>query len=119
MPAPQQSRPRETVYLLLCHDAPGSHLPRELHMRGHLEFIERNIDRIVVGGPALDGESKIDSSVIVLRAASEQEARDFMKGDPYFQNGVWARIDVRRFRAVCGTALGGVTWEPVLGAASA
>lgn len=113
MSAPDETRPRETVFLLVCHDAPGSEAPRQAHMRGHLAFIERNIDRILVAGPALAEGGAIDASVFVVRAADEPGARALLAGDPYFQNGVWVRIEARRFRAVCGTAMGGITWDPV------
>ncbi len=111
--APAETRPRETVFLLVCHDAPGSAAPREAHMHGHLAFIERHVDRILVAGPALDAANAIDASVFVVRAADEADARALIEGDPYFQNGVWARIEARRFRAVCGSAMGGITWAPV------
>jgi uncharacterized protein YciI len=111
--APAETRPRETVFLLVCHDAPGSARPREAHMRGHLAFIERHIDRILVAGPALAEGGAIDASVFVVRAADEAGARALLAGDPYFQNGVWAQVEARRFRAVCGSALGGITWDPV------
>ena len=111
--APVETRPRETVFLLVCHDAPGSAGPREAHMRGHLAFIERHIDRILVAGPALAEGGAIDASVFVVRASDETEARALLAGDPYFQNGVWAHVEARRFRAVCGSALGGITWDPV------
>jgi len=111
--APAETRPRQTVFLLVCHDAPGSAPPRAAHMHGHLAFIERHVDRILVAGPALDAANAIDASVFVVRAADEADARALLEGDPYFQNGVWARIEARRFRAVCGSAMGGITWAPV------
>lgn len=111
--APAETRPRETVFLLLCHDAPGSAGPRVAHMHGHLAFIERHVDRILVAGPALNDTGAIDASVLVVRATDEADARALLQGDPYFWGGVWARIEARRFRAVCGDAVGGITWDPV------
>ncbi len=102
------------MFLLLCHDAPGSALARESHMTGHLAYIERNIERFLVAGPALDASNAIDASVFVVRAADEAAARALLAGDPYHRAGVWSRIEVRRFRAVCGTGMGGITWESVL-----
>jgi uncharacterized protein YciI len=113
MPAPAQSKPRETVFLLHCHDAPGSAQPREVHMQGHLAWIERHIDRYLVAGPALDAQGAIDASVLIVRASDEADARALLEGDPYFRAGVWQRVEVTRFRAVCGTSMGGVTWAPV------
>jgi len=110
MPAPAASRERETLYLLLCHDAPGSAAPRETHMQGHLDFIAANLSTIALGGPRSDGVSAIDGSVLLIRAGSASAARAFVAGDPYFKAGVWARIEVHPMRAVCGSYIGGVTW---------
>lgn len=110
MPAPAATLPRETLYLLLCSDAPGSEGPREREMQGHLRFIESNIDRIAVAGPRADAGRPIDGSVLVVRAGSADDARALLEGDPYFRAGVWARIDIHPFRAVCGTFVGGTTW---------
>ena len=78
--APAETRPRETVFLLVCHDAPGSAAPREAHMHGHLAFIERHVDRILVAGPALDAANAIDASVFVVRAADEADAQGVAPG---------------------------------------
>jgi uncharacterized protein YciI len=114
MAGPAETRPRETLFLLLCHDAPGAAALRETHLRSHLAFIERHIARILVAGPAVDDAGAIEASVYVLRAGDEDDARALLARDPYFQNGVWAQVDARRFRGVCGTGIGGITWDSVL-----
>lgn len=111
---PAATRPRETLYLLCCEDAPGSAQPRAQHMRDHLAHIERHLDRIMVAGPALDGSGLIDASVFVVRAADEADARALLAADPYYRAGVWSRVAVRCFRGVCGTGMGGLTWDSVL-----
>ncbi len=110
MPAPTATRPRETLWLLLCIDAAGSAEPREREMQGHLRFIEQNLERIAVAGPRSDGQHPIDGSILLVRADSAAAARALIEGDPYYRAGVWARIEVHPFRAVCGTYVGGTTW---------
>lgn len=110
MPGPAATRPRETYHLLVCTDAPGSDAPREREMQGHLRFIERHIERIALAGPRTDGKQPIDGSIFVIRADSEEDARALLMHDPYFQAGVWERIDIHPFRAVCGRLIGGTTW---------
>lgn len=110
MPAPAATRQRETLYLLVCSDAPGSEIPREREMQDHLRFIEQNLERIAVAGPRTDGGTPIDGSILVVRAESPDAARALVEGDPYYRAGVWARIDIHPFRAVCGTFVGGTTW---------
>lgn len=110
MPVPVATRPRETLYLLVCVDAPGSEVPRESHLDAHLRHIETHIERISLAGPRTDGTTPIDGSILVIRAESADAARALIESDPYFNAGVWARIDVHPFRAVCGTLVGGTTW---------
>jgi hypothetical protein len=110
---PAATRPRETLFLLVCRDAPGSATPREAAMREHLAHVERLGERIVVAGPALDAAGRIDASVFVLRAADAAAARALLETDPYFSAGVWGSIELRTFRAVCGSAVGGITWDSV------
>jgi uncharacterized protein YciI len=112
--SPAETRPRETLFLLTCEDAPDSAELRALHMRGHLAHIERHIDRIMVAGPALDRNGTIHASVFVVRAGDEADARALLAADPYYRGGVWSQVAVRCFRGVCGTGMGGVTWESVL-----
>lgn len=104
---------RRTLFLVICHDAPGSAEPRETFMQGHLAHIERNLDRYLIAGPALDADGVIDGSILVLHAADEDDARQLMESDPYWRGGAWARIEIRRFRGVCGSAVGGITWPAV------
>jgi uncharacterized protein YciI len=79
-------------------------------MQGHLRFIETHVERIAVAGPRTDGKQPIDGSILVVRADSAEDARALLEGDPYYRAGVWERIDVHPFRAVCGTLVGGTTW---------
>lgn len=110
MPAPAEVRPRETLFMLLCRDAPGSAPLRETHMQGHLAFIDRSLARIAVAGPFPDGRGGIQGSLFLIRAASEDDALAFLEGDPYRRSGVWGAVEVQKFRAVAGTWMGGTTW---------
>ncbi len=107
------TRPRRTLYLATCHDAEGSAQPREQYMRDHLAHIERHIERFVVAGPAIDADGCINGSILVIDAADEADARRLIEADPYWQHGAWSRVDIRRFRGVCGSVVGGITWRPV------
>lgn len=82
-------------------------------MQAHLAWIERHEERYLVAGPAMDAHGAIHSSVLVVRGADEADARALIEGDPYHCAGVWARVDLTPFRAVCGVAVGGVTWDRV------
>jgi uncharacterized protein YciI len=107
------TRPRRTLFLVTCHDAAGAAEPRETYMREHLAHIERHIDRYVVAGPAVDADGRIDGSILIIDAADEAAARSLLEADPYWLHGAWSRIDIRRFRGVCGSVVGGITWPAV------
>lgn len=110
VPAPAATKLRETLWLVIATDCDGSAESRERHLSGHLDYIERHIARYAIAGPSTDGASTIDASVLLVRASDAADARALIEGDPYFAGGVWARLDVRPMRAVCGTYIGGVTW---------
>lgn len=111
---PSPTRPRETVFLVIAHDAENSAPARQSAMLGHLSHMEAHIDRYLLAGPAFVADNLINASVLIVRAVDEQAARALIETDPYFRAGVWRHLEIRSFRAVCGTAMGGITWDSVL-----
>jgi len=53
---------------------------------------------ITVGGPLVsdDGVSPI-GSLMVLEAPDRATAENFNRADPFHKNGVWGKIEIRRF----------------------
>ena len=53
---------------------------------------------ITVGGPLVsdDGLSSI-GSLMVVEAADRTTAEKFNHADPFHQNGVWGKVEIRRF----------------------
>ena len=62
---------------------------RRLHTAGQL----------VLGGALQD---PMDAGVLVLRAASKDEALALLADDPYQLNGVWTKITAREWSVVVG-----------------
>ena len=56
-----------------------------------------------------DGE--IFGSFFLVAADSEEEAWEFMNGDPYISSGMYETITVSHFVPACGKLLGGVIWD--------
>lgn len=83
---------------------------RKEHLKDHLSYAETIIDRIAVGGPLRQGDGPDHGSLIVLKVASEAEARGILEGDPYFRAGVWEDIRILPFRGVVGEWVGGKSW---------
>lgn len=58
----------------------------EATLSEHFEYLERSLEegRLILAGPCLDGEF----GVVVFRAATEQAAVEFMRGDPAVRCGL-------------------------------
>jgi catechol 2,3-dioxygenase-like lactoylglutathione lyase family enzyme/uncharacterized protein YciI len=86
--------PAETVWFAEARFAPDAADRRGPFRQEHLERIARlRADGVVVeGGAFLDA---LTTSVVIIRAASEEAARAVMEGDPYVAQGIWTEISIR------------------------
>lgn len=98
-----------SLWAIYSWDGPDAARLREEHLAAHLAYAERIAPSIRVGGPLRDGDAFL-GSLIILEAADEAEARAALDADPYCQAGVWSRTEIKPFRAVIGTWVGGKTW---------
>jgi uncharacterized protein YciI len=111
---PVVPRPAQTCFAFTCFDGPEAPSLRVRDLEGHLAHIEANWERYLIAGPARDPEQPtINGSILLVFADSLDEAWSLMRGDPYFNNGQFARIDVRQFSPAVGLAIGGKTWTDV------
>jgi uncharacterized protein YciI len=64
----------------------------------HLKSAKNYGVTIVVGGPLVadDGKTSI-GSLMVLDVPDRATAEKFNSADPFRKNGIWAKIDIRRF----------------------
>lgn len=62
---------------------------RRLHAEGHL----------LLGGAL---QNPLDAGVLVIRAATEDDARALLADDPYQTNGIWTKIAIREWSIVVG-----------------
>jgi hypothetical protein len=93
------------LYVIFGQDAPGSLAIRRRVRALHLERIAALSDtgRVVIAGPcpAADspdpGEAGFTASVIIAEFESLQAAQDWVAGDPYVTEGVFASYEVRPF----------------------
>jgi uncharacterized protein len=93
------------LYVIVGQDAPGALAIRRRVRARHLERIAVLADagRVAIAGPcpAIDspepGEAGYSGSVIIAEFDSLQSARDWVAGDPYVTEGVFATWDVRPF----------------------
>jgi uncharacterized protein len=64
----------------------------------HLKTAKDNGVVIVVGGPLVgdDGKTSI-GSLMVLDVADRAAAEKFNGADPFAKNGIWSKVEIRRF----------------------
>lgn len=88
----------DVIFAILGEDGPDAPRLRQQHRAAHLERVEAlNAEgRMVLAGPFSDGSG----SLIVIEAASQQEAEDWIAADPYVTGGVFVRHTVRPFHRV-------------------
>ena len=53
---------------------------------------------MVMGGPLVadDGSGSV-GSLMVFEAADRASVETFNRADPFFKNGVWAKVEIQRF----------------------
>jgi uncharacterized protein len=86
------------LFVIIGHDARGSEQKRPQLRPAHLAHLGEldGQGRLVLAGPFTDG----DGSLIVLEAASLEEAWQLVARDPYVANGVFESVEVRPFKQV-------------------
>ena len=87
-----------TVFTL---DNPNAADKRKTVHGAHVEHLKNAKNygvTITVGGPLVsdDGASSI-GSLMVLEVPDRASAEKFNRADPFHQNGVWGKVEIRRF----------------------
>lgn len=95
-------------YAIEGYDAPGA-LPKRMAARpGHLARLTalRDQGRLLLAGPcpAIDAEDPgpagFSGSIVIAEFDSLETAQAWAQADPYMEQGVYLRVDVRPFRKV-------------------
>ena len=94
------------LYAIMAEDAPNS-LERRLALRPqHLPRVQQlaNEGRLLCGGafPAIDsldpGPAGFTGSLIVAEFPSLEEAEAWVKADPFYTEGIYAKVVVKPYR---------------------
>jgi uncharacterized protein YciI len=86
-------------FLIVARDKPGQAQTRAQTRPNHLAYVEANLSRLIAAGALLDdgGELAI-GSMYVIDTDVRAEAESFIANDPYSAAGLFASIDVTRWR---------------------
>lgn len=85
----------ESVWLVEATYAPDAAETRTPFRAEHLAGIAANLasGRFIEAGAFAD----VSASVVLVRADSEEEALEAVRGDVYLRNGVWVELRARPF----------------------
>ncbi|MEO1038447.1 MAG: YciI family protein [Pseudomonadota bacterium] len=100
------------VYAVICRDDPARAQVRENRLSDHLAFVEAHFERYAIAGPLLQPDGRMQSSLFLIYAQDEADARAFMSADPYVADGLYASMEYQRFVPAAGDWIGGVIWRP-------
>ena len=66
----------------------------------HAEFIDQRVDEvfILMGGPLVDEGGMPHGALLVVHAEDENEVRDKLKNDPWFEKGILKLESVMRWQ---------------------
>ena len=89
------------LFSVFTLDNPSAADKRKAVHSAHIAHLKSAKDygvTITVGGPLVsdDGASAI-GSLMVLDAPDRAAAEKFNRADPFYKNGVWAKVEIQRF----------------------
>lgn len=87
------------LFAIVLNDAVGSDAARQEHHAGHVAHFGAHKANIALAGPLADEQGDSVGSLVVYQADTEQDARDFIQGDPFYDAGVWKEVSITRFKA--------------------
>lgn len=71
---------------------------REEHLKLAKNYADRGL--LVIGGALAD---PADEAILVFKTESEKEVAEFARQDPYVQNGLIAKTEIRKWSVVIGS----------------
>lgn len=86
-------------YAIMFTDDPGV-LEKKKAMRPiHVEYVTKNASRIIAsGGFFPDDDDFPNGGLILLDTDIRQEAVDYIENDPFFQNGIFSKYTLTKWR---------------------
>lgn len=90
------------LFVLFCIDKPGSLDLRMATREAHLAYMRDKADLLKLGGPLLDEQGQMAGSMLIVDVPDRAAAIALNAQDPYTLAGLWARVDVKTFRATLG-----------------
>jgi uncharacterized protein len=85
------------LYAMIAHDRPNG-LEQRIGLRtDHFNYLNSLGDKVVFAGALFGNADKMDGSLMVLEAASLEEAKALVSGDPFVVQGLYVTYEVKRW----------------------
>jgi uncharacterized protein len=86
------------LFIVQFEDHPNVSELREKLFASHIEFLDRNKDRVLVPGSMREVPSdKPVGGLWIVEAADEAEVREIFNDDPFWVNGMRAHVKIHRW----------------------
>ena len=88
-------------FIILFEDAPDADPDiRKTHMVEHLDFLERNADKIEAAGPLSDAEGQGRDGLWIVEAGAEDEVDQLVREDPFWPTGLRKSYSIIKWKQV-------------------
>ena len=88
-------------YAIISRDKPGSIDLRTKTRPEHLQYIERFVPSVLVGGGFITEEDALaGGGLIILDVEKRSEDEEFVKNDPYTKVGLFQEVEIKRWKKV-------------------
>lgn len=88
-------------FIILFEDASEADADiRKTHMLSHLEFLERNADKIEAAGPLSDPEGRGRDGLWIVEADSEDDVELLVHKDPFWPTGLRKSFSIIKWAQV-------------------
>lgn len=88
-------------FIILFEDAPDADPNiRKTHMAQHLDFLERNADKIEAAGPLSDNEGQGRDGLWIVEAVSESVLDQLVHKDPFWPTGLRKSYSIIKWKQV-------------------
>lgn len=88
------------IHTILCTFKPGALSEAKAKRLEHYEFLRRERQHIVEGGPLTDSDGLPTAMLIVVDRDSLEEAHDFISHEPYTAAGLFESVSIRQWHHV-------------------
>jgi hypothetical protein len=86
------------LFVISWTDKPGALETRMASREAHLAYMASLGDKVKLGGPFLDGEGRMNGSLIIVEADSLDDVQALHARDPYRLAGLMETAEIRPWR---------------------